>query len=673
MARQGGMVGTGQGFLKIERHALGLRLYVAGVRIHEFAAGLALLVAASLTAAAERGIPGHMVAIMAVAGAWLVVKDWNDLFPSRRDTTRWSMWLHRRAYPLRTWRRAGWLPGALGAALFASGLVVALSALVPGALARLSLIASVGTPVLGAGADVLKLPLGLALMTIAVPIARRRRRAWPVAVAALVGVALLDILRGPALEESLVALGLAAATAFARDAFYVEPRPGTIRALLRRVPLIAAVAYGSVVAAVWAAAGHASAPITWPRATAQAAAMLAIVPGPVTFSGPMRWLPVAVGSVGGLGLLTIGWLIAAPLRAHRTEPGESDLRMGLEIVRANGTDTLSFFKLRRDAHYLFSADRRAIATYRVRAGVMLLSGDPVGPLDSVSRLVGDAGRLAERQGLKLAVLGAGDDLANVYRSAGMRCCYLGDEAVVDTGAFSLDGRRIRKVRQSVTRLEAAGYRVALRRLADVPEAELAALERISGRWRAGAKERGFSMALDAIGGHHQVDTLVLVARDGAGVARGFLHFAPCYGTAAVSLAAMRRERDTPNGLTEYMIARAFEVLRMRGIRTVSLNFVVFGRWMRAPGGPVEALLGKLLASRAAQAYQIASLYRFSAKFAPVWQRRDLWFEGALGLPRAGLAALWAEGQLPEVRAGRRRSLEALALTPRSSARGWVRP
>jgi lysylphosphatidylglycerol synthetase-like protein (DUF2156 family) len=44
-------------------------------------------------------------------------------------------------------------------------------------------------------------------------------------------------------------------------------------------------------------------------------------------------------------------------------------------------------------------------------------------------------------------------------------------------------------------------------------------------------------------------------------------------------------------------------------------------------------------------YLIESLYRFNAKFFPRWEPRYLVYEGALGLPRAGIAALWAEGQL----------------------------
>ena len=46
-------------------------------------------------------------------------------------------------------------------------------------------------------------------------------------------------------------------------------------------------------------------------------------------------------------------------------------------------------------------------------------------------------------------------------------------------------------------------------------------------------------------------------------------------------------------------------------------------------------------------FQIERLYRFNAKFFPRWEPRYFMYERRFGLPRAGIAALWLEGQLPK--------------------------
>ncbi|WP_028066010.1 hypothetical protein [Solirubrobacter soli] len=47
-------------------------------------------------------------------------------------------------------------------------------------------------------------------------------------------------------------------------------------------------------------------------------------------------------------------------------------------------------------------------------------------------------------------------------------------------------------------------------------------------------------------------------------------------------------------------------------------------------------------------FQIESLYTFNAKFFPRWAPRYLLHDGVTSLPRTALAAMWVEGQLPDV-------------------------
>jgi lysyl-tRNA synthetase class 2 len=199
----------------------------------------------------------------------------------------------------------------------------------------------------------------------------------------------------------------------------------------------------------------------------------------------------------------------------------------------------------------------------------------------------------------------------------------------------------------VHRLSKAGYTAELHRVSDLSAETAQEVEAVLERGREGAPERGFSMAMDTIGGSHGEETVVVLARDESDPARpirGVLHFVPCYGRDAASLSFMRRDPATPNGLTEFLVVSAAELLRERGVREMSLNFAAFAKWMHSPAGRVERTLGKLIAL-GNPFFQIESLYRFNAKFFPRWEPRYLVYEGRLGLARAGVAAMWAEGQL----------------------------
>jgi lysyl-tRNA synthetase class 2 len=156
------------------------------------------------------------------------------------------------------------------------------------------------------------------------------------------------------------------------------------------------------------------------------------------------------------------------------------------------------------------------------------------------------------------------------------------------------------------------------------------------------------MAMDSLRGAHHAGSVLVLGRDSTGAARGFLYFVPTYGRPAMSLSFMRRDRATPNGLTEFLVVRAIELLRERGIEELSLNFAAFGRWVGRPETRLERTLGRLVVL-GNRFFQIESLYRFNLKFEPRWEPRYLVFESRLALPRVGLAALRIEGQLPTIR------------------------
>ena len=649
--------------IAIHRHPQGPRVFVLGRRIHEYMLGVAILV---VLAAGRLAGEAHVSALSVAAagvGAWLVVKDWRDIFPATRDTACWQLGIHRRAAPLRRASRANVVPplaAVLAIAVAAVNIVSAATADVP---SRARVLVRVEPLSALPAFHALALPTAAALAIVALSLARRQRRALHIALVLLACLGVADLLKGLDVEEAALSFGFAGLLWGCRAAFYVEPEPLRLRDGGRLKSAIAVGVTFVTALCVWAAV-----PAGTPAQAVAREALTLLTWG--NGATPLRdaygWLPLALGLVGvGLFIGTAS-LLLRPRRTPQGPPGNLAHATAQRLVREHGHDTLAFFKLRRDGQLFFSADRTAFLAYRVSNRVLVISGDPVGPAEELPGLLRDVCAFAERSGLKVGAIGVSEGHLPLYLSAGLQSFYLGDEAIVDTRSFSLEGRAIRKVRQSVTRLSTAGFTTTLHDVGALDEATALELEAALRRWRGGSPERGFSMAMDSFSGEHQAETVVVVARDADGAVRGFLHFVPTFGRQAMSLSLMRRDRETPNGLTEFLVVRSIELLRDRGIEELSLNFAAFARLLAGPKGRRERLLARLI-RLGNPFFQIESLYRFNAKFQPRWQPRYVLFETAIGLPRTGLALIRAEGLMPVFAerprwaAGRRREAPATAL------------
>ena len=419
---------------------------------------------------------------------------------------------------------------------------------------------------------------------------------------------------------------------------------------LRRVPVLAASSLLLCTLAVSIAAPESAGFVSILRATGDALLWQA---GPLDFHDELGHLDEAIGVAGLITLAWCAYLLFRPLAVPRVLPGIELRRAARELVRRHGDDTLAYFKLRRDQHYLFSPDRRAFLGYRVEAGVLLVSGDPVGSDDAIPSLLRELSHFAETRGLRIAALGAGESMRPLWEQLGLRSMYLGDEAVVETGSFSLEGRPIRKVRQSVTRLEKQGYTAELASSGSSPTTELGELEAVSRQLARGqSRARLHDVTRRAAPRRPRRQPRASWAGTATDTARGFLHFAPSYGRAAVSLSLMRRRRDTPNGLMEFLVARGLELLRDRGVQRPRSTSRPSRGWSTTRAARLERLVGRALLLADAF-FQIERLYRFNAKFFPRWEPRYLMYERRLGFPRVGLAALWVEGQLPKPGSRRR--------------------
>ncbi len=505
-------------------------------------------------------------------------------------------------------RRLRQPPSAMAALTMLVGVIDIVSALTPELGARVAEISSVLSLDMQLTARGLTLAAGVALLLLSSSLSRRKHRAWVLAVLLVSAGAVLHVAKGLDVEESALNILLLVLLIRSRRWFTAPGDPASLRLILAGTALL-----------------------SW--------LLLALIAVP---TGPrMDEMRIVHIGVFAMAVMTSVWMVHLWLRPWREPVAQTPEQHELarRIVLEWGQDSLSFFALRRDRRYAFSSAGDALLAYRVVAGCALVSGDPIGNPASIPDLVREFADTAHQRGWRLVVLHCSEEWVGLFRGMGLRALPIGDEAVLRPDTFSLEGRPIRKVRQSVNRLRRLGYHVEVSGPEGFDEALRAAVDQVSDEWLNGWPDRGFSMAMDDLYSHPQAR--FALAYDAEGRLEGFLHLVP--SRRGYSLSSMRRRRETPNGLIEFLVAETAAWARTEGADEISLNFSVFADVLRADGTaswPIRATRWSLL--RLDRLFQLERLFSFNRKFFPEWRRRYICFERHRDVPLLSLATLHVE-------------------------------
>ncbi|HEY3479837.1 MAG TPA: phosphatidylglycerol lysyltransferase domain-containing protein [Streptomyces sp.] len=565
----------------------------------------------------------------------------------------------RACAPRRRWRlRPSAVPVIIGTAAFVIGFLDVVGAVFPAFReGRMHRLAAVFPGTVSSLAAATAVVTGILLLMLAHALKRGKVRAWWATVLLLPVGSATQLIYRHSIFGAVLSLALMGVLIAYRSEFTALSDPRTRwRAALNFVAL-SAVAFGLGMVITSA---HPSSERGNPSLTER---IQHVLYGLFGFEGPVRYTSDRVGdvvaySLGGLGLLiaiSTVYLALRPGRPIAELSEEDEERLRALLVKHGARDSLGHFALRRDKSAVFSPSGKAAVCYRVVSGVMLASGDPIGDVEAWPGAIEQYMELARAHAWLPAVVGCSETGGEVWtRETGLDALELGDEAIVTTGEFTLQGRAMRNVRQMVKRIERSGYECRVRRVRDLTEDEKDRVRLAADAWRGTDTERGFSMALGRFGEELDGDCVVVTAHKERepdaphpelGDLRAVLHFVP-WGRDGLSLELMRRDRSADPGLNELLIVAALQEAPALGINRVSLNFAMFrsalARGERIGAGPVLRGWRGLLVFLS-RWFQIESLYKFNEKFQPDWVPRFLVFPNSRDLPRIGFAIMQAEG------------------------------
>ncbi|WP_293828554.1 GNAT family N-acetyltransferase [uncultured Brevundimonas sp.] len=333
-----------------------------------------------------------------------------------------------------------------------------------------------------------------------------------------------------------------------------------------------------------------------------------------------------------LTLVVAGRSLLSSPGAHSHGPASpADIARAREALAAADSATPeAWLAMLGDKALMFSPSGASFLAYRVRGRRWIAMGEPAGLRVERRELLWSFAEMADSYGGAAVFYSVGEEVLGDLATMGLAVRKVGETAVIDTAAFSLEGRSKQNLRTAVNRAEREGAAFEV-----LPPGSATAvadeLKAVSDAWLAmhEGTEKAFSLGRFDVA-YLDLTPLAVVREGGRIVAFANLLTAP--DEAAVDL--MRHHPDAPNGVMDYLFVRCAQWAKGQGLASFDLGMAPLAGLEDRRIAPVFARVGALVFDEGGALYGFQGLRSYKAKFAPDWRPRFIAAPVSTPLPLA---------------------------------------
>lgn len=307
-----------------------------------------------------------------------------------------------------------------------------------------------------------------------------------------------------------------------------------------------------------------------------------------------------------------------------------------QILEKYGRHSLDYFKVWPDKSYFFSPSKNSFLAYRVGANFAVVLGDPVGPEAEIEEIVRHFMNFCDENDWGLAFHQAPPDFLPIYTKLGFHKLKIGDYAIVDLTKFTVEGKKGKEFRHTVSKIERAGIHT-VHYDPPVPPKALKQAKEVSDDWLqiAGRRERRFTLGL--FEPEYVRTTPILAAVDQEGKMQAFVNIIPSYRKGEATIDLIRRRSDSPGGVMDYLLTKLFFYFKEKGFKTFSLGLAPMSGFQENEDPSVEERAIHYFFQHMNFLFSFKGLHQYKAKYASWWEPRYVIYQNALDLAKHAIA------------------------------------
>lgn len=502
------------------------------------------------------------------------------------------------------------------------GVVNIISSITPSIPTRLRLVKNILPEDLIVTSNALVLIFGLILVMVSIFLLQGSKRAWYVAISLTLFSIIGHLLKAADYEEAALALIAGSSLFYTRDNYKLKPHPKFIKISYSVfIYAIASVfAYG-VLGFYFMEKRHFGVEFKFIDSVTAVLKVIFFIDDkalhPLTKFG--IHFEQSIYAASGVVIL---FIIFSLLKPYFSKPYNSpeEFKEADLLMAANGNSALDYFKTYPDKFIYFNDTRTAFISFKITRHFALVLEDPVA--DSIADKIAMIEKFEERcreNGFIAAYYRVDEDSLDMYKAVGKKYIPIGEEAILDLRAFTIDGGKMKTTRSAINRLSGEGYVFKVYK-GQQKEGLLQKLQTVSDNWLRDLNQKEVAFTQGVFDKSILKNQVILTIEDQEEKVYAFLNLVPDYAPGEATYDLIRKETDAPNGVLDMLLAKTFLYLKEEGFESVNLGLAP----LSGIDGPDFTQKTIKYAYDNLKAFaQFKGLRKYKEKFYPSWRKKYL--------------------------------------------------
>lgn len=288
------------------------------------------------------------------------------------------------------------------------------------------------------------------------------------------------------------------------------------------------------------------------------------------------------------------------------------------LKKYNGSSVIHFINL-NDKFVYMNKDEDVMLQYQVYANKLVVLGNLVGNENKFFESIQEFYEMSDRYGYIPVFTAIDEKMIPHLHETGYEFIKLGEEASVNLESFTLEGRKMKSVRNALSRVEKEGYTFEMI-YPPFSNDFLEEIKNISDEWLEGRPEKGFSvgffdeeyLSLDAIA----------IVKNKDGEIKGFTNLMPMYdGNKTLSIDLMRFSKDSCNGIMDFIFVNLFKHGIEHGYSRFNMGMAPLSNVGRSKYSFLREKMAAKIYSHGQHFYSFEGLKKFKEKYCESWDGR----------------------------------------------------